>query len=152
MNLRQTGFLVSKIHRLSGRIFSRMLKAHQIEINPAQGRIMFVLWKEDGLPIVELSRRTALGKSTLTSMLDRLEETGYVVRERSATDRRVILIKRTDKDRAMQETYERVSREMSAVYSAGFSERERDELESYLARILENLSAHQAGHPEEEDE
>ena len=140
MNVRQTGFLVSKVHRLSGRIFSRMLKEHDIEINPAQGRIMFVLWKDDGLPIVELARRTGLGKSTLTTMLDRLEEAGYLVRERSESDRRVLLVRRTAKDRAMQATYERVSQEMSRVYSAGFTDEELDRLEGDLERILDNLT------------
>jgi len=141
MNLRQGGFLVSKIHHLSGRIFGRMLKDHDVEINPAQGRILFVLWKEDGVPIRELARRTSLGKSTLTSMLDRLEESGYVVRERSQTDRRVILVRRTDKDRAMQATYERVSREMTDLYYRGFSESEIDRLERDLERLLDNLTA-----------
>jgi DNA-binding MarR family transcriptional regulator len=147
VNVRQIGFLVSKVHRLSGRIFSRMLKEHEIEINPAQGRIMFVLWNDDGLPIVELARRTGLGKSTLTSMLDRLEAAGYLTRERSADDRRVQIVKRTDKDRAMQQTYERVSQQMSRVYCAGFADEELDRLESDLQRILNNLTAYEGEVP-----
>jgi hypothetical protein len=39
MILRQGGFLISKIHQLSGRIFARKLKQHNIsDINPAQGK------------------------------------------------------------------------------------------------------------------
>ena len=46
---REGGFLMAKIHQTAGRIFTRLLKEHGIsEINPAQGRIMFVLWREDG--------------------------------------------------------------------------------------------------------
>jgi DNA-binding MarR family transcriptional regulator len=140
---REGGFLISKIHRLSGRIFAKKLKEHQIEINPAQGRIMFVLWRDDGISINALAKRTSLGKSTLTSMLDRLEAAGYVRRVRSAQDRRSILIERTDKDRAWQEAYVQVSQEMSALYYAGFSEDEIGELEGYLRRILDNLTASQ---------
>ena len=76
----QGGFLIAKIHQLSGRIFSKLLKKHQIEINPAQGRIMFVLWRNDNIPIQELAKKTSLSKTTLTSMLDRLEIMGYIVR------------------------------------------------------------------------
>ncbi|MFC2078967.1 MarR family winged helix-turn-helix transcriptional regulator [Candidatus Bipolaricaulota bacterium] len=136
----QGGFLISKIKNVSGRIFSRMLRQFEVEINPAQGRIMFALWQNDGIPIQELAKRTSLGKSTLTSMLDRLEQLGYVIRERSKADRRTILIRRTAKDRALQETYERVSNEMSNVYYNGFSEREIETFESTLERILKNLT------------
>ena len=138
---RQGGFLISKIHRLSGRVFGRMLKEHQIQINPAQGRILFVLWQDDGIPISELAKRTSLGKSTLTSMLDRLEEAGYVVRRRSEVDRRVILVERTEKDRAAQATYERVSKEMSEIYYAGLEKDKIAAFERTLSHILDNLIA-----------
>jgi DNA-binding MarR family transcriptional regulator len=74
-------------------------------------------------------------------MLDRLEEAGHVVRVPSDDDRRKILIKRTDKDRAWQETYVQVSQEMTALFYAGFSASEIDSFEAYLSRILDNLSA-----------
>ena len=142
---RQGGFLMSKIHHLAGRIFARMLKRHGVDINPAQGRIMFVLWQQDGVPIRELVRRTSLGKSTLTSMLDRLETAGLIVRERSESDRRVILVKRTEKDRSRQQVYERVSEEMSDVFYADLSESEIDRFEKTLGKILANLAKHEEG-------
>ncbi len=144
---RQGGFLLSKIHRLTGRVFARMLRECEIEINPAQGRILFVLWREDGIPIRELAKRTSLGKSTLTSMLDRLEEAGYVVRERSEADRRVIRVKRTDKDRAAQAAYERVSAAMSDVFYRGLTDEEIGAFERTLGRILDNLIAFEDGDP-----
>lgn len=151
----QGGFLISKIHRLSGRIFTRMLKDRNVEINPAQGRIMFVLWQQDGIPIQELAKRTSLGKSTLTSMLDRLEDIGCVTRERSEADRRTILIRRTAKDRALQETYERVSAEMTAIYYKEFTAHEIQAFENTLERVLKNLidaNAASKGHSDERRE
>ncbi|MBE0636204.1 MarR family transcriptional regulator [Candidatus Bipolaricaulota bacterium] len=136
----QGGFLISKIKHLSGRIFARMLKEHGIEINPAQGRIMFVLWQYDAIPIRTLALETGLGKSTLTSMLDHLEVSGFIVRERSDMDRRVILVKRTDKDRAWQSRYEQVSREMTEIYYAGLSSAEIEGFEQTLNKILSNLA------------
>jgi len=139
------GFLIARIHQLSGRIFARMLKEHEIEINPAQGRIMFVLWKNDGIPITELAGKTSLEKSTLTSMLDRLEDAGYVARVPSPDDRRKILIRRTAKDRAWQKVYVQVSQQMTELFYAGFSQPEVDEFERYLKRIFDNLSATRTG-------
>ncbi|MHB8060391.1 MAG: MarR family winged helix-turn-helix transcriptional regulator [Gaiellaceae bacterium] len=138
--LRQGGFLVSKIHQLSGRIFARKLREHRVEkINPAQGRILFVLWQEDGISIQELAKRTSLGKSTLTSMLDRLERADELRRVPAEGDRRKTLIYLTQKDRALRATYDRVSAEMSDLYYAGFTAAEIDSLERGLARILDNL-------------
>ncbi len=138
---REGGFLVAKIHHVSGRIFARKLREHGIqEINPAQGRILFVLWREDRIPINELARRTALEKSTLTTMLDRLEASGHLERVRSAEDRRAILVRRTEKDRSSQRAYTAVSEEMNRLFYAGLSEEEIDGFETTLRRVLENLS------------
>ena len=80
--------MISKIHQISGRIFSKKLKDYKIEINPGQGRILFALWEKDGISIQELAQRTSLGKSTLTSMLNRLEKAGYIQLKRSSEDDR----------------------------------------------------------------
>lgn len=138
--LREGGMLVAKIHQLAGRIFAKKLKKYNInEINPAQGRILFVLWEKDGIPISELSEKTLLKKSTLTSMLDRLENMGYVVRIPSKNDRRNIIIKRTEKDKAFQNRYIQVSKEMTDLFYDGFIETEIDRFEEYLKKVLENL-------------
>lgn len=140
---REGGFLISKIHQLGGRIFSRMLKEYGIdEINPAQGRIMFVLWREDNIPINELAKKASLGKSTLTSMLDRLEKTGFIRRVPSRDDRRAILIQRTEKDKSFQERYVQVSQAMGRLFYDGFSAGEIDQFENYLKRIFKNLEKH----------
>jgi len=138
---REGGFLIAKIHQISGRIFARILKKAGIdEINPAQGRILFVLWEKDEIPISELAKRTLLSKSTLTSMLDRLEEASYIARVRSKEDRRAILIKRKEKDRLLEKKYIQVSNEMTDLFYSGFAPKEIDTFENYLKRILANLT------------
>lgn len=102
---------------------------------------MFVLWRNDGISINQLAKKTALGKSTLTSMLDRLEEAGFVTRVPSQEDRRKTLIRRTEKDKAWQEVYVCASQDMADIFYAGFSGDEINVFEGYLLRILDNLSA-----------
>ena len=134
------GFLIAKIHQLSQRIFAKILqKANLTELNPAQGRIMFVLWQEDNISIHELSKRTLLSKSTLTSMLDRLEQSGFIKRVPSRTDRREILIQLTNKDKNFQAKYVEVSKDMIMIYYNNFTEQEINIFEKYLERILDNL-------------
>ncbi|OHB63162.1 MAG: hypothetical protein A2168_01505 [Planctomycetes bacterium RBG_13_50_24] len=137
---RQAGFLMAKIRHVSGRIFERMLKKYGIEINSAQGRIMFALWQQDNVSINELAKKTQLKKSTLTSMLDRLEGMEYLKRERSKKDRRIILIKRTNKDKNLEEKYSELSQEHTTIFYKGFTESRIDDFEMNLERILNNLT------------
>jgi DNA-binding MarR family transcriptional regulator len=141
---RQAGFLMAKIRQVAGRIFERMLRDYDIEISSAQGRIMFALWQEDGISINELAKKTQLKKSTLTSMLDRLERMGYVRRQRSQKDRRKILIHRTAKDENLESEYVRLSQEHTKLFFRGFSEEEIDRFENDLKRILSNLMEHES--------
>lgn len=140
---RSGGFLIAKIHQLSGRIFTKLLKKYQIEINPAQGRIMFVLWREDNITIQKIAKRTSLSKSTLTPMLDRLEEMGYIKRVPSTEDRRQILIQLTEKDRNLQQRYVQVSKEMTELFYDDFSPEEIDQFEVYLQRSFTNLQKYE---------
>lgn len=134
------GFLISKIKQIQGRVFEKLLAEHGIsEFNGAQGRILFVLWEQDGITISELSQRTGLAKTTLTSMLDRLEEMGHIQRTSSPHDRRALKIVLTPEARSLKERYDAVSAEMNEIFYGGFSDEEILAFESYLGKVLENL-------------
>lgn len=134
------GFLISQIKQIQGRIFEKLLAKSGVDaFNGAQGRILYVLWQKDELPIVELSRQTGLAKTTLTGMLDRLEEQGLVTRTADAADRRQIIISLTEKARHLSDDYARVSGEMNAIFYRGFSDDAIARFEKDLYAILENL-------------
>lgn len=135
------GFLISQIKQISGRIFERLLANAGIDaFNGAQGRILYVLWQEDNIPIAELSKKTGLAKTTLTSMLDRMEESGLLLRIPDKTNRRQIRIALTDQARSLSGKYDKVSQEMNEIYYAGFSDNEITAFENTLERILTNLN------------
>ena len=134
------GFLITRIKQVGGRVFDRILSQKKIDVfNGAQGRILYVLWQDDGIPISELSRQTGLATTTLTSMLDRMETAGLIYRDRGDKDRRKIRIYLTEKAKGLEEDYNSVSEEMSRIYYKGFSDQEIEQLESYLERILKNV-------------
>ena len=134
------GFLISRIKQVGGRLFDRMLAEADIDaFNGAQGRILYVLWQGDGLTISQLSAQTSLANTTLTSMLDRMEQAGLILREASPTDRRALLIRLTDKARTLREDYDRISQRMNELYYLGFTEEEVRQFEGYLQRVLDNL-------------
>jgi DNA-binding MarR family transcriptional regulator len=144
MSQRSGGFLVTQIHHLGRRVFSELLKDRGLDIGPGQGRILFALWQEDGVPINELIKKTLLRKSTLSELLDNLEGAGHVKRVQSEEDRRKVLIELTEKTRQMLNVYIEVSVEMTKIFYRGFEEEEIEEFETYLRRVLDNLVAQES--------
>lgn len=134
------GFLISQTKQIQGRVFEKLLsKADIQEFNGAQGRILYVLWQEDFVPIFELSKKTGLAKTTLTSMLDRMEQSDLLVRVFDKKDRRQIRITLTDKAKSLQCEYEKISAEMTEIFYKGFRSNEIDMFEGMLVKIIKNL-------------
>ena len=75
------GFLVTKIKQLGDRIFEKILSEKNIDaFNGAQGRILYVLWQEDGISIRSLSTKCGLAITSLTTMLERMGNQGLISR------------------------------------------------------------------------
>lgn len=136
----QGGFLITQVKQIGGRIFERLLaKAGTKEFNGAQGRILYILWQTDDVPIVKLSRQTGLAKTTLTSMLERMEEAGLIARTADSADKRISRISLTQTTRDLRDEYDQISRQMNEIYYAGFTDEEVRQFETMLQRILSNL-------------
>ncbi len=138
----QGGYLLAKAHQIAGRVFARLLKeSGGSAINPAQGRILFALWKADGgLSMSALSAETALEPSTLTSMIDRLEAAGLVLRRAAPGDRRACVIECSAAGRKIEEDYGEASARMTKLFYAGMGAAEIEAFEACLRRIVGNLS------------
>ena len=138
------GSLVTKIKQLGDRIFEKILGEKNIDaFNGAQGRILYVLWQKDGIPIKSLSEKCGLAITSLTTMLERMENHGLISRVQAETDKRKTLLYLTEKSRSLKSEYDAVSEKMSAIYYEGFSDKEVTQFEHYLERIRKNLEARQ---------
>ena len=134
------GFLVTKIKQLGDRIFERILAEKNIDaFNGAQGRILYVLWQEDGVPIKIISEKSGLAITSLTTMLERMEKNGLISRKTDEADKRKTLLFLTDKAKELKEAYDSVSNEMGNIYYRDFTDKEILQFEEYLNRIRENL-------------
>jgi len=134
------GFLISKIHQLSQRIFSKMLREYNLDLfKPSQGRVIFLLLQKDNIPIHELVEKTQLTKSTLSSHLDNLERIDFVKKIQSKDDKRETIIILTEKALKLKQDYIDVSSIMTNLFYDGFSEEEINQFEDYLQRCLQNL-------------
>jgi len=134
------GFYVSRIQKLSSRVFEKLLKEKRLDaFNGAQGRILYVLWEHERLSFSDVGKLTSLAKTTLTSMIDRMEENGLVKRIPDKEDRRQIFVSITEKAKKFRQKYDAISEEMNAIFYRGFSPSEIQQLDKMLERILSNL-------------
>lgn len=65
--------------------------------------VFLVLWEKDGLTVSELGEKLMLDNGTLSPLLKKMEQSGYVERRRCRKDDRVVEITLTKEGRAMQE-------------------------------------------------
>lgn len=136
----KAGSMITQIKQISGRIFEHILSEKKIDaFNGAQGHILYVLWQKDNLSLKEISDQTGLAATTLTSMIDRMENSGLVKRIPDKEDRRKTRLRLTQEAKGLQKDYEEVSGQMSRIFYSGFSEKEIEQFESYLKRVLSNL-------------
>ena len=98
---------------------------------------MMVLWEEDTATASHLGERLYLDSGTLTPVLKKLEERGYVTRERSATDARVLEVRLTPEGRALRDRAASVPLAMACHVRLSASE--AAELRRLLAKVLASM-------------
>ena len=144
--LREGGLIISFINQIKGRIFTKLLKKYTTKINPAQGKILIMLAQNNDLSIKEIAQKTLLGKSTLTSMLDRLEKAGFVERRHLQKDRRTIIIHITQTGKALIGDYTKAAKELTTIIYKGFQDSDIEFIEKSLHKILNNLTSYESEH------
>ena len=82
------------------RAYRPLLK--ELDITYLQYMVLMLLWEESQLNVKELGQRLRLDSGTLTPLLKRLEQKGFVTRSRSDLDERVRIISITKAGRALK--------------------------------------------------
>jgi DNA-binding MarR family transcriptional regulator len=65
--------------------------------------VFLVLWERDGITVGEICNRLMLDNGTLSPLLKKMQQAGYIDRKRSEEDDRIVLITLTEEGRALQE-------------------------------------------------
>jgi DNA-binding MarR family transcriptional regulator len=129
--------LMGKIHRGMRRFFEFQMKKYGI--TPPQFEVLISLWTEDGLVLSELSKRLSRDGPTITGIIDRMEKKGLVRRERSTTDRRVIMVFSTPKATKMKEALTKLQNTAGKDIIENFTDENIKTLEQLLTKLLTNI-------------
>jgi DNA-binding MarR family transcriptional regulator len=115
---------------------NQVLRDQGIEVTLGQSGILFLLRREDGQTMGQLSAALAVKNPTLTGLVDRLERSGLVTRQASQDDRRAIRIYITRKGLDESDKAKTVIQGINQEIKAGFSENEIDAFKRVLDNIL----------------
>ena len=80
--------------------------------------------------------------STLTTMLEKMEEKGLIFRETDSTDKRKIMVRLTEKSEKLEKDYMEISEEMTQFSYDGVHKIDIEEIkifESILKKVMENV-------------
>jgi DNA-binding MarR family transcriptional regulator len=110
------------------------------QVKPAYLCVLMSLWQEDGLKVVELSKRVGLEPSTMTGLLDRMERDDLVTRTPDSNDRRVLRIYLTQTGRQVRDPILKVVDRVLAEVFAGISEDDISHTKNLLRHVLANAN------------
>ncbi len=124
--------LAKAYQRVHGEFKARFAK---YGLTPMQLLVIEALCEEEGLSSGEIGKRLILDSATLSGVLDRLLEAGWIVKNVSASDRRVLEICLSDKARSLKDRLLLEVVEANQAILQPF----RMEEQLLLKRILEDL-------------
>ena len=130
------------LFRIAFRSFSRALERRTLPfgVTSGQWRFLRVLWVEDGLTQIELSRRVGMREPTTVAAVNGLERAGFVARRKSSADMRKIHVHLTKRAKKLKERLLPLVAEVNALGLKGLSPQQVRILRSGLLRIMDNLS------------
>ncbi|WP_256105373.1 MarR family winged helix-turn-helix transcriptional regulator [Streptomyces sp. ODS05-4] len=144
---------VARLHRFTA---GKLLKA--AGLYPGQEFVMMYLWDHGPVRQSELIRVMELDPSTVTKMLQRLEQAGQVRRSPDPADRRAVLVEASETSCGLLKEVGAAWRELEERTLAGLRPEERAELARLLGLVEGNLcreasadcpAAAEGGAPEE---
>ena len=123
-----------------GRAYKPILE--ELGVTYTQWIIIVALWEADHQTVKGLGEKLFLESNTLTPILKKLEELGYVRRQRDPADERQVVISLTDAGRRLRDK----GAQKTLVAASGLAAGEFDYVQKAVARLRDNLLEHAKRH------
>ncbi|OHV80889.1 MarR family winged helix-turn-helix transcriptional regulator [Ensifer sp. LCM 4579] len=143
-DVERLGLLLHTIPRLMRKRFERWGNEHGLSV--AQWRLLAWTLREDGATQARLAELLEIEPISVSRLIDRMEEGGWVERRQGVEDRRVRRVFATPKAR---DAHKGIKRQVSQIYEealAGLDQNQRAMLIGALERMSENLSDDDEAH------
>ena len=116
-------------------------KGFRHDVTFAQGKVLFFLHTQKGgeAAMKNLEEHLDVSHATVSGIISRLKEKGYVECEKSKEDARAKTVRLTEKENATFAEMKKRRAEMEGMLLKDFSEKERAEFVLYLERVYRNV-------------
>ncbi|MBE6128365.1 MAG: MarR family transcriptional regulator [Erysipelotrichaceae bacterium] len=98
--------------------------------------VFLVLWEKDGITVGEICDQLMLDNGTLSPLLKKMQQAGYIDKKRSDEDDRVVLITLTAKGRALQEQVKEIPEKVAGCID--LPPEKAQQLYTLLYELIEN--------------
>jgi DNA-binding MarR family transcriptional regulator len=113
------------------------------DIKPSHAPVIAAIFNHGGkIQIGQLTRNLKRSKSTITSMVNKLEALGYVKRITSEEDKRVIYLVATEKTETFFTDFSEAIEDIIQVKFNDFSKEEKQTLFHLVERVFDNNENH----------
>lgn len=129
--------------RIAYRRFVRAVEKRISSFNITVGQYVVLrqLWTDDGIAQRQLSLKLGVCEPTIAIALRKLEDIGFVSREKNRKNRREMLVYLTRAGQDIRPVLESASFDVNQMATMGLSREEAVELLSLLRRVATNLAA-----------
>lgn len=137
-NYDNIGKYISQLYRRGGIFMSKGMEKHNI----GQGQFMFLLelYIEDGRNQEELSKVLKIDKGTTARAIKKLEEEGYLIREKDYKDKRSNKVFLTQKGIDIKDDIFLVLHEWESIINSSLDEEERVLMTKLLKKVCSNIN------------
>ncbi|MBT0878340.1 MULTISPECIES: MarR family transcriptional regulator [unclassified Campylobacter] len=133
-------FLMGRIKELSNELILKELsKRVEFDLSFSHADILNILFDEKEYCMVQIAQKIHRSKATISSLIDKLEQNGYITKSQSSNDSRMYLIKATQKTLDLKPIFEEVSNIVFEKLLKNFSKAEELFLEELLEKMLNNI-------------
>lgn len=131
MELEQcVNFVLTKAQQSVHQLFKAELAPYGV--TPGQYAVLKCLWDENGQTGKQLAERLFLDGSTVTGVMDRMEQKGLIIKKADPRDRRALQVNLTDKGRNLEEPLTKVIEEANQKALRRLDEARANELKQLL--------------------
>ncbi len=132
--------LISKIRHSANELIIRELDKHGISgIVPSHGDILVRLFRRDAITMSELAAAIGKKKNTVTTLVEKLVNLGYVTKSADPEDSRITLVKLTPEGISLQKAFDKVSYTLIETVYEGITEKEKAAVLKILSKMKKNL-------------
>ncbi|MGD8414237.1 MAG: MarR family transcriptional regulator [Candidatus Latescibacterota bacterium] len=128
--------VLSPIHKAYRHVCESIeIRCADLGISATEAFLLSYLQSYSPAPVSEFHRALGVPRSTLTSLLDRLETRGWLIRRPSDRDRRVVLVGVTEAGRAVAEKIRERAERLEADIGAAAEAAEFDGFNAVVAAV-----------------